>query len=174
MKTSRTKQIVVGVMLVILTLGFCIVGTGAARPDGRPPMGNMQGFGHGGDFAPDGQGGPGGRFGGGRRPDGDVREAIEALEDGETKTALSALLESVDTAMEKLMNADTDSRAEAEEEVKTARDALNDALKEAGITLAAQEPPEKPEGESGMTPPERPERGRMDTQPQESENINKA
>jgi hypothetical protein len=76
--------------------------------------------------------------------------------------------------MEKLMKADTDSRAEAEEEVKAARDALNDALKEAGITLAAQEPPEKPEGENGMTPPERPEQGSASTLSRESEDLSRA
>ncbi len=32
MKTLNMKRIVVGIMLVLLTLGFCVVGTGAARP----------------------------------------------------------------------------------------------------------------------------------------------
>ena len=49
MKTYTLKHIVVGIMLVILTLGFCVVGTGAARPDHMDkPMGQH-------DFMPDGE-----------------------------------------------------------------------------------------------------------------------
>ena len=33
MKTYTLKHIVIGIMLLILTLGFCVVGTGAAKPD---------------------------------------------------------------------------------------------------------------------------------------------
>ena len=204
MKTYRMKRVVVGIMLVILTLGFCVVGTGAARADmGGPPMGgfggqggpggqgfgpggdfngNNQGFGPGGDFGGNGQGfgpggdfngnnqgfgprggfGPGGQNGHGRdggfRPmDNDVREAIEALEDGDSKTELMTLYENVHTAMEKLREADDDSRESAEAAVKEARDALNTALTEAGIESTMSEPPEKPEGENSMTPPEKPE-----------------
>ena len=33
MKTYKMKRVVVGIMLVMLTLGFCVVGTGAASAD---------------------------------------------------------------------------------------------------------------------------------------------
>ena len=243
MKTYAMKRVVVGILLVILTLGFCVVGTGAAKPDqmmggpmdqqgfgpggqGGPsgrqngPMG-QQGFGpgenfnsdsqsFGGDFAPDGatppedsdfsqdgasfpggfgpmggrfsdgetnldgqfssdgHGGPdgqrgfGGRGGfgrdGGFRPMADgVREAIEALDDGETKSALEALYENVHTAMEALMNADDDTREAAQSAADEARDALSSALAAAGIDASMMDPPEKPEGDENMGRPERPE-----------------
>lgn len=53
-KIDPMKRAVVGILLVILTLGFCVVGTGAARPD-MPPMDREQGFGPGGSGR---QGGP--------------------------------------------------------------------------------------------------------------------
>ena len=227
MKTCKLKRIVVGIMLVILTLGFCVVGTGAARPDmGQPPMGQQggrgPGFGGQPDFdgetppeLPDGKnmpedggcfGGRGGRFNpdeqtppdgefsngdqngfdgqfgfdgrGGRGRDGgfgpmdrDTRAAIEALEDGETKTELMKLLDDVHTAMEALREADDDSRESAEAAVKEARDALNTALAAAGIEIAAEEPPEKPDGENGTTPPEPPEGGFNMTPPEPPENT---
>ena len=33
MKTYKMKRVVVGILLVMLTLGFCVVGTGAASAD---------------------------------------------------------------------------------------------------------------------------------------------
>ena len=202
MKNYTMKHVVVGIMLVILTLGFCVVGTGAARPD-MPPM-DQQGFGHGGqgrpmggqDFdgetppeMPDGEsdgfcprdgsgendggqppadggfgfdhqrgfGGHGGPGRDGKGMDGDVREAIEALEDEDTRAALETLLENVRAAMEALMSADEDKREEAEAAVKEARDALNEALTAAGIDVSVSQPPEKPEGADDMTPPEKPD-----------------
>ncbi len=184
MKTLNMKRIVVGIMLVILTLGFCVVGTGAARPDsmGQPPMneqrggfggqngfgghgqfgpgvqemtdgesgfGSQNGFGGRGQFGPGAQemtdgesafngqngfGGRGGQRGGFRPMDGDTRQTVEALEDGE---------------------ADDSSRESAEAAVKTARDALNEALSAAGIETETT-PPDMPEGGADMTPPEQP------------------
>ena len=205
MKTYTLKHIVVGIMLVILTLGFCVVGTGAARPDpmagpgdqlgqGDPMMGqgvdgetppeipegdaapdggsfpggfgqkgdfgqgmgaNFNGkFSHNGGFGPGGQrdfGGHGGfgRDGGPRGMGNDLRDAIAALEDGETKTNLETLMDNVHTAMEALRDADGDSREAAETSVKEARDALNSALQEAGIDMQMNEASEKPENGSG-------------------------
>ena len=221
-KIDPTKRFVVGILLVMLTLGFCVAGTGAASADqmggpggqigqGGPMMG--QGFGRGGQggptdgqsfdgetppempdgaapdgasfpggFSPDGESasngqfsrnggfGPGGqrdfgghdgfgRDGGPQGMENNVLKAIDALEDGETKTNLEALMDSVHTAMEALHDADDDSREAAEAAVKEARDALNSALEEAGIDAQMNEAPEKPENSSGMTRPERPENG---------------
>ena len=203
MKTINMKRVVVGIMLVLLTLGFCVVGTGAAKADnmGQPPMngqrgglGGQNGFGGPGGFGPGGQNmtdgengfgghgqfGPGaqemtdgensfngqngfdGRGGfdghgaerGGFGPmDRGTREAVEALEDGETKTALLALLDDVHSAMETLRASDDSSRESAEAAVKAARDALNEALSAAGIETELT-PPELPEGDGNMTPPE--------------------
>ncbi len=205
MNTINMKRIVVGIMLVILTLGFSVVGTGAARPDsmGQPPMNGQRGgfngqngFGGPGQFCPGGQemtdgesgfngqngfGGPGqfgpggqemtdgesgfngqngfgghdGHRGGFRPMDGDTRQKVEAMEDGETKTALLALLDDVHSAMEALREADDSSRESAEAAVKAARDALNEALSAAGIE-AELTPSEMPEGAADMTPPEQP------------------
>lgn len=179
MKTLNVKRIVVGIMLVLLTLGFCVVGTGAARPDsmGQPPMNGQRGgfggqndFGDRGQFGPGAQemtgdesgfggqndfGGRGGQRGGFRPMDGDTRQTVEAMEDGETKTALLALLDDVHSAMEALREADDSSRESAEAAVKTARDALNEALSAAGIETGTT-PPDMPEGGSDMTPPEQP------------------
>ena len=88
-----------------------------------------------------------------------VREAIDALEDGETKTNLETLMENVHTAMETLRDADDDSREAAEAGVKEARDALNTALEAAGIDASMNEPPEKPEDGDNTARPERPENG---------------
>lgn len=244
MKTYKMKRVVVGIMLVILTLGFCVVGTGAAAPNqmGGPggqggPMGQMggsmgrqgysneggpgfngQSFGpgsgfdgqttpEGGSFAPEGESFPGGfgpgsqngamdqqdfgpngesgfngqfshdggfgpgdqrgfggrggfdRNGGPAGMDNDVRQAIDALEDGETKTNLETLMENVHTAMEALHNADDESREAAETGVKDARDALNTALEAAGIDASVSAPPEKPEGDESAARPEQPENG---------------
>ena len=209
MKTYKMKRVVVGILLVMLTLGFCVVGTGAAnadqmgRPGGQMGQGNPmmgQGFGRGGQggpmdgqsfdgetppempedglapdvgsfpggFGPDGESasngqfshdggfGPGGQrdFGGhdgfGRDggPQGmgkDVLKAIDALEDGETKTNLETLMDNVHTAMEALHDADEDSREAAETAVNEARDALHEALAAAGIDASMTEVPEKPE-----------------------------
>ena len=205
MKTLNVKRIVVGIMLVLLTLGFCVVGTGAARPDsmGQPPMNGQRGgfggqndFGGRGQFGPSAQemtdgensfggqndfggrgqfgpgaqemtgdesgfggqngfGGPGGQRGGFRPMDGDTRQTVEAMEDGETKTALLALLDDVHSAMEALRKADDSSRESAEAAVKAARDALNEALSAAGIETETT-PPDMPEGGADMTPPEQP------------------
>ena len=197
-KIEPVKSVVVGILLVILTLGFCVVGTGAARPD-LPPMdrqGGPQGqmdfdgetpperpegdsfrggftpdgetpddFGaafdgqppRDGGFGPDAQRGFGGRGGAGHHGGGmdeELRESIEALEDGETKTKLETLLENVHTAMEKLMQADDSSREAAETAVREARDALNEALTAAGIEINVSEPPEKPEDDMRPEPPE--------------------
>lgn len=230
-KIDPTKRLVVSILLVMLTLGFCVVGTGAAHADqmGGPggPGGQMgqgspmmdQGFGRGGqdgataqqgfgggtppempegDFAPEGDSFPGGfgprggfgqgenadfdgqisrnsgfgpgdqrdfgghdGFGRDRGPQGmdnDVLKAIDALEDGETKTNLEALMGSVHTAMEALMEADDDSREAAETAVNEARDALNGALAAAGIDAGMNEAPAKPENGSG-TRLERPDSG---------------
>ncbi len=205
MKTYAMKRVVVGIMLVILTLGFCVIGTGAARAD-QPggPMNQQQGFGpggnsdgqtppeggfdrsgdsfpggsrpesgsdsdrqlsHDGGFGPGGQRDAGGhdgpgRDGGPKGMDNDVREAIEALDDGETKTNLETLMENVHTAMETLMKADDDAREDAEAAVKEARDALNEALTEAGLDAAVNEPPAKPEGEDEQNLPENGPMGR--------------
>ena len=240
MKTYKMKRVVVGIMLVILTLGFCVVGTGAAHADQTGgPMNQQQGFGPGGQggqmdqqsfgpggdytsdsqnfggFAPDGQtppdgsnldrdaeSFPGGSFGpggengfspedqsdsngqfsrdGGFGPgnqrdfgghgglghnsgpqgmDSGVREAIDALEDGETKTNLETLMENVHTAMETLRDADDDSREAAETGVKEARDALNTALEAAGIDASMNEAPEKPEDGDDTAHLEYPENG---------------
>ena len=221
MKTYKMKRAVVGILLVILTLGFCVVGTGAARAEGMGgPNGGQHGFGPGpggpggqfgfdGQTPPDGQFGPGAQgdgssqsgFGGQTPPDGqsgfdgqtppdgqsapdggrqfggrgdfggrggfgghggfgpmdrDLSAAIDSLDDGDTKTELQTLLKNVQSAMEALRNADTDSRESAEAAVKEARDALNEALTKAGIEIADVNPPELPEGENGMTPPELP------------------
>ena len=214
MKTYKMKRVVVGILLVMLTLGFCVVGTGAASADqkvgpdqmgqGDPMMG--QGFGRGGQGGPmdgqsldgetppempegavpdgepfpggfgqngesasngqssrDGGFGPGGqrdfgghggfgRDGGPHGADDDVLKAIDALEDGETKTNLETLMESVHTAMEALHNADDDSREAAEAAVSEARDALNEALKAAGIDVSMSEAPEKPAFDNGTRP----------------------
>ena len=45
--------------------------------------------------------------------DNDVLKAIDALEDGETKTNLETLMDNVHTAMEALHDADDDSREAA-------------------------------------------------------------
>lgn len=218
METYKMKRVVVGILLVMLTLGFCVVGTGAANADqmggpgaqmgqGGPMM--DRGFGRGGqgspmdgqsfdgetppempegDFAPDGASFPGGfgpdgesasngqfsrgggfgpgsqrdfgghggfgRDGGPQGMDNDVRKAIEALEDGETKTNLETLMDNVHTAMEALHDADDDSREGAETAVNEARDALNEALTAAGIDTQLNEPPAKPEGSDDMNRPE--------------------
>ena len=188
MKTYTLKHIVVGIMLVILTLGFCVVGTGAARPDHmKGPMGQHDflsdgetppempdgeffpgGFGPQGDFKPaDGELPPDGfdgsapqhGFGGrggmdGHGMDAEILTAIEALEDGETKTELQSLYDKLHSAMEALMQADSDSREAAETAVKEARDALNEALTAAGIEAAMSEPPAKPDGEMPFARPE--------------------
>jgi len=180
MKTYTLKHIVIGIMLVILTLGFCVVGTGAAKPDHmKGPMGQHDfmpdgetppempdgdsfpgGFGPKGDFEPadgelppdgfggfDPQHGLGGHGGpGAHGMDAEIRTAIEALEDGETKTELQALYDALHSAMEALMQTDSDSREAAESAVREARDALNKALTAAGIEVSISEPPEKPEG----------------------------
>ena len=255
MKTYKMKRVVVGILLVILTLGFCVVGTGAASalggpvgqqqgfgpgsrqggqmnqqgftPNGQDSSMNQQGYGPdgqagfmdgqdfngqtppdggnfdrnsesfpGGDFGPNGQNGPmdqqsfdqnggadsnggfsrdggfgpgnqrgfgghggPGRDGGHAGMDNDVLKAIDALEDGETKTNLETLMENVHSAMEALHDADDDSREAAEAGVKDARDALNTALAAAGIDASVSEPPEKPEDGNDMTRPEYPEDG---------------
>ena len=217
MKTYKMKRVVVGILLVMLTLGFCVVGTGAASADqmggpggqmgqGAPMMG--QGFGRGGQggqsfdgetppempdgaapngasfpggFSPDGESASNGQFsrdggfgprgqrdfgghdgfgrdGGPQGMDNDVLKAIDALEDGETKTNLETLMDSVHTAMEALHDADDDSREAAETAVNEALDALNEALAAAGIDVSMNEAPEKPEIDSG-TRPELPENG---------------
>lgn len=222
-KIDRTKRVVVGILLVILTLGFCVVGTGAARPDMAGPGGqgfggpmDQQGFGGqggpmggqgfggqnglmgqqgfdgqtppDGDFdgqtPPDGASFPDGQFsrddrggfdhqrdfggrggfgpdGGFQPKDGGVREAIEALEDGDEKTALQTLLANVDTAMDALIGADDETREAAETALNDARDALDAALTAAGIKVP--EAPEMPaEGELLERPAndgERPQRG---------------
>ncbi|MBR6839610.1 MAG: hypothetical protein IKM82_03360 [Oscillospiraceae bacterium] len=224
MKTYKMKRVVVGIVLVMLTLGFCVLGTGAASADQMGgPGGQMgqggpmidRGFGRGGqggptdgqsfdgetppempegDFAHDGASFPGGfspdgesasngqfsrdgGFGpGGQRDfgshggfghdggphgmDSDVLKAIDALEDGETKTNLETLMDSVHTAMEALHDADDDSREAAETAVNEARDALHEALKAAGIDVSISDAPEKPEIDSG-TRPGLPENGRQ-------------
>ena len=186
MKTYTLKHIVVGIMLVILTLGFCVVGTGAARPDPmKEPMGqrdfmpdgetppempNGEFFPGGpqsdfepadGALPPDGFGGFGPQHGFGRRGgmdahgmDAEILTAIEALEDGETKTELQALYDKLHSAMEALMQADDNSRDAAETAVKEARDALNEALTAAGIEVSMTEPPAKPDGEMPFARPE--------------------
>ena len=205
MKTYKMKRVVVGIVLVILTLGFCVVGTGAARPGAMGgPDGGQHGFGPDrqngpfggeapdfdgelpadgelppdGDFDPDGRGGFGGRGGHGRDRgfgpmDEQLREAIEALEDGEVKTELLALLDKLQDAMETLRSADETSRESAEAALQEAREALDEALSKAGIEITPPEmpagdrgmtppdgdmtPPEKPDGDSGMVPPEKPD-----------------
>ena len=186
MKTYTLKHIVVGIMLVILTLGFCVVGTGAARPDPmKGPMGQRDFMPDGetppempdgeffpggpqgdfkpadGELPPDGFGGFGPQHGFGRRGgmaahgmDAEILTAIEALEDGETKTELQALYDKLHSAMEALMQADDNSRDAAETAVKEARDALNEALTAAGIEAAMSEPPAKPDGEMPFARPE--------------------
>ena len=186
MKTYTLKHIVVGIMLVILTLGFCVVGTGAARPDPmKEPMGQRDFMPDGetppempdgeffpggpqsdfepadGALPPDGFGGFGPQHGFGRRGgmdahgmDAEILTAIEALEDGETKTELQSLYDKLHSAMEALMQADSDSREAAETAVKEARDALNEALTAAGIEAAMSEPPAKPDGEMPFARPE--------------------
>ncbi|MBQ7434677.1 MAG: hypothetical protein IJV51_02630 [Oscillospiraceae bacterium] len=186
MKTYTLKHIVVGIMLVILTLGFCVVGTGAARPDPmKEPMGQRDFMPDGetppempdgeffpggpqsdfepadGALPPDGFGGFGPQHGFGRRGgmdahgmDAEILTAIEALEDGETKTELQALYDKLHSAMEALMQADDSSRDAAETAVKEARDALNEALAAAGIEAAMSEPPAKPDGEMPFARPE--------------------
>ena len=214
MKTYKMKRVVVGIMLVMLTLGFCVVGTGAALPDpmgGRggqmgqgipmdgqdfdgetPPeipegdaaldggsfpggFGQKRDFGQGmgadfnGQFSHDGGFGPGGqrdfcghggfgRDGSSHRMDNDVLKAIDALEDGETKTNLETLMDNVHTAMEALRDADDASREAAEAAVNEARDALHEALAAAGIDVSMNEAPERPEIDNG-TRPELPENG---------------
>jgi hypothetical protein len=186
MKTYTLKHIVVGIMLVILTLGFCVVGTGAARPDPmKEPMGQRDFMPDGetppempdgeffpggpqsdfepadGALPPDGFGGFGPQHGFGRRGgmdahgmDAEILTAIEALEDGETKTELQSLYDKLHSAMEALKQADSDSREAAETAVKEARDALNEALTAAGIEAAMSEPPAKPDGEMPFARPE--------------------
>ena len=186
MKTYTLKHIVVGIMLVILTLGFCVVGTGAARPDPmKEPMGQRDFMPDGetppempdgeffpggpqsdfepadGALPPDGFGGFGPQHGFGRRGgmdahgmDAEILTAIEALEDGETKTELQALYDKLHSAMEALMQADDNSRDAAETAVKEARDALNEALAAAGIEVSMTEPPAKPDGEMPFARPE--------------------
>ena len=186
MKTYTLKHIVVGIMLVILTLGFCVVGTGAARPDHMDkPMGQHDFMPDGetppempdgeffpggpqsdfepadGALPPDGFGGFGPQHGFGRRGgmdahgmDAEILTAIEALEDGETKTELQALYDKLHSAMEALMQADDNSRDAAETAVKEARDALNEALTAAGIEVAMTEPPAKPDGDMPFARPE--------------------
>ena len=88
MKTYKMKRVVVGIMLVILTLGFCVVGTGAAHADQMGgPMGRQQGFGPGGQggpmdqmgFGSGNQGfGPGGSFGS------DMQDFSGSAPDGQT------------------------------------------------------------------------------------------
>ena len=204
MKTYKMKRVVVGILLVMLTLGFCVVGTGAASADqkvgpdqmgqGGPMMGQgvdgttppempeggaapdggsfPGGFGQKGDFGQgmgatfNGQFSRGGGFGpGGQRDfgghggfgrDGSPQgmdhaalKAIDALEDGETKTNLETLMGNVHTAMEALRDADDNSREAAEAAVSEARDALHEALAAAGIDVSMNEAPEKTEIGSG-------------------------
>ena len=129
-----------------------------------------------GQFSRDGAFGPGGQhdFGGhgglGRdgAPEGmdnGVREAIAALEDGETKTNLETLMQNVHTAMDALHDADDDSREAAETGVKEARDALNTALEAAGIDASMNEPPEKPDDGNDAARPERPENSGRQSSP---------
>ena len=214
MKTYKMKRVVVGIMLVMLTLGFCVVGTGAALPDPMGGRGGQMGqgipmdgqdfddetppenpegdaaldggsfsggfgqkrdfgqgmgadsngqFSRGGGFGPGGQrdfGGHGGfgRDGSSHRMDNDVLKAIDALEDGETKTNLETLMDNVHTAMEALRDADDASREAAEAAVNEARDALHEALAAAGIDVSMNEAPERPEIDNG-TRPELPENG---------------
>ena len=216
MKTYKMKRVVVGIMLVMLTLGFCVVGTGAALPDptggpgsqmgqGDPMMdqgvdgttppempeggaapdgGSFPGgfgqkgdfgqgmgatfngqFSRGGGFGPGGQrdfGGHGGfgRDGSPQGMDHAALKAIDALEDGETKTNLETLMGNVHTAMEALRDADDNSREAAEAAVSEARDALHEALAAAGIDVSMNEAPKKPEIDNG-TRPELPENGRQ-------------
>lgn len=158
-KIDPTKRLVVGILLVMLTLGFCVVGTGAARAEQMGgPMDRQQGFG------PDSQrdfGGHGGfgRDGGPQGMDNDVLKAIDALEDADTRAALETLMDNVHTAMEALHDADDDSREAAETGVKEARDALNEALTAAGIDAQMNEPPAMPEGGEDMARSARPENG---------------
>ena len=214
MKTYKMKRVVVGIMLVMLTLGFCVVGTGAALPDPMGGRGGQMGqgipmdgqdfdgetppeipegdaaldggsfpggfgrkgdfgqgrgatfngqFSRGGGFGPGGQRdfcghGGFGRDGSSHRMDNDVLKAIDALEDGETKTNLETLMDNVHTAMEALRDADDASREAAEAAVNEARDALHEALAAAGIDVSMNEAPERPEIDNG-TRPELPENG---------------
>lgn len=114
---------------------------GALPPDGFGGFGPQHGF-----------GGRGGMDGHGM--DAEILTAIEALEDGETKTELQSLYDKLHSAMEALMQADSDSREAAETAVKEARDALNEALTAAGIEAAMSEPPAKPDGEMPFARPE--------------------
>ena len=190
MKTYTLKHIVVGIMLVILTLGFCVVGTGAARPDPmKEPMGQRDFMPDGetppempdgeffpggpqsdfepadGALPPDGFGGFGPQHGFGRRGgmdahgmDAEILTAIEALEDGETKTELQALYDKLHSAMEALMQADDNSREAAETAVKEARDALNEALTAAGIEVGHDRAARKARRRDALCPSRRWER----------------
>ena len=181
MKTYKMKRVVVGIMLVMLTLGFCVVGTGAALPDPMGGRGGQMGQGipmDGQDFdgetppeMPDGAAPNGASFPGGFGRKGDFgqgrgatfngqfsRGGGFALEDGETKTNLETLMDNVHTAMEALRDADDASREAAEAAVNEARDALHEALAAAGIDVSMNEAPERPEIDNG-TRPELPENG---------------
>lgn len=113
----------------------------------------------------DGENGPAGRS---RDPMRQVLAAVEALEDEEAKANIEALMQAYCDAVDAQRNAEDDeARAAAAEAVTAARDALHDALTEAGIELPAGGPkngrqkPEKPEENElpadGPQAPEQPE-----------------
>ena len=168
MKTYTLKHIVVGIMLVILTLGFCVVGTGAARPDQmKGPMGQHDflsdgetppempdgeffpgGFGPQGDFEPadgelppDGFGGPAPQHGFGGRGGMDAHGM-----DAEILTAIEALedgetkneLQTLYDKLHSAMEALMQSDDDSREAADTAVKEARDALNEA-LTAAGIE-----------------------------------
>ena len=116
--------------------------------DRTPPADGENGF---------GQNGPMGR--GGDDPMNRIISAVNELEDESVKSDLEALMQAHLEAMEAKRNAEgDDARGEAAEAVAAAREALNQALTDAGIEgmgvpAEDQEPPEKPDGEEDRTPP---------------------
>ncbi len=123
----------------------------------RPPMdGNAPGGEHG-EFGPMRENDPMHR----------VLEAVDALEEGEVKTALKALLDAYRDAIEAERNASEEDRTAAAEAVAAARDAVNAALTEASIEaqIASPDkdgrPPMPPFGgaQEGTTLPNKPTDG---------------
>ena len=153
------------------------------KPEGdesrMPPFGEESGFGGNGET--DGQEPPEkpegdedrtppadseNGFGGNRPMDRDGRDpmnriitAVNELEDEEVRSDIESLMKAHLDAMKAERNAEDDeARAEAAQAVEAARDALNQALTDAGIDgmeapADGQELPERPEGNGDSMPP---------------------
>ena len=116
--------------------------------DRTPPADSENGFGGNRPMGRDG-----------RDPMNRVITAVNELEDEEVRADIESLMKAHLDAMKAERNAEDDeARAEAAQAVEAARDALNQALTDAGIDgmeapADGQEPPERPEGDEDSMPP---------------------